>query len=61
MNNTQVDWRALALELANAATELAAATNSVRTWRMDPLVGALLNGPASTVRELVHRVREAAK
>ncbi len=63
MNTTTTDWRELALDLANVASELATVAQAVASdsWRVDPLVRGMLNNNAQGVVEIVERVREAAQ
>jgi hypothetical protein len=60
--HTKTDWRELALELANVASELVTVANAAGDgWRVDPLVRGMLHNNCEAVDELVSRVRRAAE
>jgi len=62
MSTTTTDWRELALDLANVASELATVANVAADGAGgDPWVCGMLRNNAAGVVEIVERVREAAQ
>lgn len=62
MKSTTTDWRELALELANVASELVTVARAAGDgWRVDPLVRGMLRNGCEAVDELVARVGRAAE
>lgn len=62
--NTTTDWRELALELANVASELVTVARAAADdsgWRVDPLVRGMLRNGCESVDEMVARVGRAAE
>ncbi len=64
MKSTTTDWRELALELANVASELVTVARAAADdsgWRVDPLVRGMLRNGCEALDEMVARVGRAAE